>query len=265
MKAMIFAAGLGTRLRPLTDTLPKALVPLCGKPLLYHVARRLISAGFDDIVINVHHFADKIEDYLKSENNFGVRMSVSDERDLLRDTGGGLMHARKYLETPGRGFLVHNVDIISDADLGAFVADSRPEALATLLVSDRKTSRYLLFNDDMRLVGWTNVSTGEVRTPFPGLDVRSCRHLAFSGIHYVSAGIFSEIDRMNSESEASGKGRAFGDCFPIMDFYIRAAAACPIYGKEMKGLHIADVGTVQSLHEIESVLKPARPDCPGAV
>ena len=160
---------------------------------------------------------------------------------------------------------MHNVDIISDADLGAFVAGCRPDALATLLVSDRKTSRYLLFNDDMRLVGWTNVSTGEVRTPFPGLDVRSCRHLAFSGIHYVSSDIFRQIDRMNSESETSGKGRAFGECFPIMDFYLRAAAACPIYGREIKGLHIADVGKVLSLHEIESVLKTGRTDCPGAV
>ena len=111
---MIFAAGLGTRLKPLTDTMPKALVPVGGAPLLFHVVEKLKRAGFDDIVINVHHFADSIIDYVKGMDNFGIKVSISDERDLLRETGGGIRHARPYLD--GSPFLVHNTDILSDLD-----------------------------------------------------------------------------------------------------------------------------------------------------
>ncbi|MBO8444769.1 MAG: NTP transferase domain-containing protein [Bacteroidetes bacterium] len=278
MKAMIFAAGLGTRLKPLTDTMPKALVPVCGKPLLYHVLNRLAEAGFDDIVVNVHHFADKIEEYLASHGNFGLRISISDERDLLRETGGGIRHARRFLEdcpvpsadcrsgnedrplpsgtsdlpsgTSDRCFLVHNVDIISDLDLRWFVAQSRPDALATLLVSERKTNRYLLFDKGMRLAGWTNVTTGEVRSPYPDLDVQSCRRLAFSGIHFISDRIFSVMDEEDSLAEESGQP-PFGERFPIMDFYLRTAARYPIYGVEAKNLHLADVGKMQTLHDAE--------------
>lgn len=245
---MIFAAGLGTRLRPLTDTMPKALVPLCGKPLIYHVMKKLVSAGFDDIVVNVHHFADKIEDYLESVHGLGARVGISDERDMLRETGGGIMHARKFLEIPAGGFLVHNVDIISDLDLAGFVSKCRSEALATLLVSDRKTSRYLLFNSQMRLVGWTDIATGEVRTPYPDLDVDGCRRLAFSGIHYMSTGVFKAME----DIMLNDKGTC-PECFPIMDFYLKAADAYPIYGLEAEGLHLVDVGKMQSLHEAETM------------
>lgn len=283
MKAMIFAAGLGTRLKPLTDTMPKALVPVCGKPLLYHVAKKLVAAGFDDIVVNVHHFADMIEKYLcsagfREEFGRGVSFSISDERDLLRETGGGIRHARRFLEgcpvpsaacrsgnevrplpsgtsdlpsvASDRCFLVHNVDIISDLDLRWFVAQSRPDALATLLVSERKTSRYLLFDKGMRLAGWTNVTTGEVRSPYPDLDVQSCRRLAFSGIHFISDRIFSVMDEEDSLAEESGQP-PFGERFPIMDFYLRTAARYPIYGVEAKNLHLADVGKMQTLHDAE--------------
>ena len=157
--AMIFAAGLGTRLRPLTDRMPKALVRIGDRPLLRIVLDRLVSFGYDHIVVNVHHFASMIEEYLASVSVPGVTVSISDETDLLRDTGGGILHAERFLGD-GR-FLVHNVDIISDLDLGWLDANVRHDAIATLAVSDRKTSRYLLFDDDMRLVGWTNVS------PFP--------------------------------------------------------------------------------------------------
>lgn len=248
MKAMIFAAGLGTRLKPLTDSMPKALVPLCGKPLIYHVMRKLVSSGFGEIVVNVHHFADMIEDYLESVHGLGAEVSISDERDMLRETGGGIMHARNLLETPPGGFLVHNVDIISDLDLRGFVSLCRPDALATLLVSDRETSRYLLFDSQMRLVGWTNISTGEVRTPYPDLDVEACRRLAFSGIHYMSTGIFCAMEDILGD----GSG-VCPECFPIMDFYLKAAAAYPIYGIEAKGLHLVDVGKMQSLHEAETL------------
>ena len=128
MKAMVFAAGLGTRLKPITDTMPKALVPVGGKPLLYHVVTKLKAAGFDDIVINVHHFADSIIDYVHGQDDFGIKVSFSEERDLLRETGGGIRHARPLLE--GGSFLVHNVDILSDLDLEWFLSQARPGALS---------------------------------------------------------------------------------------------------------------------------------------
>ena len=273
---MIFAAGLGTRLKPLTDRIPKALVEVGGVPLVALVIGRLKSFGYDDIVVNVHHFADMVEEYLcsagfREEFGPGVSFSISDERDQLRETGGGIRHARRFLEgcpvpsaacrsgnevrplpsvASDRCFLVHNVDIISDLDLRWFVAQSRPDALATLLVSERKTSRYLLFDKGMRLAGWTNVTTGEVRSPYPDLDVQSCRRLAFSGIHFISDRIFSVMDEEDSLAEESGQP-PFGERFPIMDFYLRTAARYPIYGVEAKNLHLADVGKMQTLHDAE--------------
>ena len=171
MKAMIFAAGLGTRLKPLTDTLPKALVPVCGKPLIEHVCRKLHAAGIDGAVVNVHHFADKVEEWLDGQGWICTESSclsegkmpvqVSDERKMLLETGGAVLHARKYLEGCG-SFLIHNVDILSDLDLEWFASQVRPDALATLLVSSRKSSRQLLFDPEtMALVGWHNLQTGQ--------------------------------------------------------------------------------------------------------
>ena len=260
MKAMVFAAGLGTRLKPITDSIPKALVPVCGEPLLYHVLCKLRDAGYDDIVVNVHHFAGQIKDYLAT-HDFGVTISVSDESDLLRDTGGGIKHARRLLE-PGRGrdpeglspnlsprralpltaksepFLVHNVDILSDLDLRWFRDQWRQGALATLLVSERKTQRYLLFDDDMRLVGWTNIATGEVRTPYNDLDPSRCRRYAFAGIHNISPKIFDVFD-------ADG----WPERFSIMDFYLGVCALYPIYGVVPEQLTIVDVGKIESLSD----------------
>ena len=232
--AMIFAAGLGTRLRPITDNMPKALVKIGARPLLRIVMERLAHFGYDHIVVNVHHFAGQIEDYLSSVDIPGVRVSISDERDMLRDTGGGILHAEPLLGD-GR-FLVHNVDIISDLDLNWLDASVRPGALATLAVSDRKTSRYLLFDDDMRLAGWTNVSTGEVRTPYPGLDVNACRKYAFSGIHILSHDIFSIF-----------RETGFRDKFSIIDFYLAVAASYPVYGAVPDSLTLVDVGKPESL------------------
>ena len=152
---MIFAAGLGTRLKPITDTLPKALVPVCGKPLLEHVCRKLADAGISEAVVNVHHFADKVEDWMAGQDwictgqtdchSRDMLIEVSDERSRLLETGGAVLHARRYLEGCG-SFLIHNVDILSNLDIRWFASQVRTDALATLLVSHRKSSRQLLFD-----------------------------------------------------------------------------------------------------------------------
>ena len=242
MQAMVFAAGLGTRLKPLTDTMPKALVPVCGKPLLYHVLCRLRDAGYDDIVVNIHHFAGQIKDYLEA-NDFGVRIRVSDESDLLRETGGGILFARRFLERPdGEPFLVHNVDIVSNLDLAWFREQWRPGALATLLVSERRTQRYLLFDDDMRLVGWTNIATGEVRSPYLDLDPEKYRKFAFAGIHNISPSVFGVFDFCGCTER-----------FPIMDFYLQVCASHPIYGAVAPNLTLVDVGKIETLAEAERI------------
>ena len=236
MKALIFAAGLGTRLKPYTDTMPKALVPVGGKPLLYHVAMKLKAAGFDELVINVHHFPDSIIGYVHDEKDFGMKVSFSDERDFLRETGGGILYARKMLE--GAPFLVHNVDILSDLDIGWFISQAEPDAVANILVSDRETQRYLLFDESMRMVGWTNVATGEVRTPFGGLDPGKCRRFAFSGVHLISDRIFTIFD----EDGWEGK-------FSIMDFYIKECSKRIIHGILPESLKLMDVGKVETLKD----------------
>jgi len=260
MKAMIFAAGLGTRLKPITDTLPKALVPVCGEPLLKLVLKRLAAAGFDEFVVNVHHFSDKIISYLQENEGFHLDISISDESDRLLETGGGILHARELLLSgePADGrFLVHNVDILSDLDVRAFMDAWRPGALAALLVSERRTQRYLLFDDDMRLVGWTNIATGEVRSPYPGLDPSKYTMLAFSGIHQISNSVF---DIMEDEG--------MGERFPIMDFYLRVCGRYPIYGIKPASLEMVDVGKLDTLAVAEDFIRRrvqrSFPACPEA-
>ncbi len=191
MKAMVFAAGLGTRLRPLTDDRPKALVEVDGVPVLQRVIMNLIRFGFDDVVINVHHFADKIERFLERNDNFGIDITVSDERQLLLDTGGGIAAASESL-AGDEPFLVHNVDILTDLDLGKlYRSHCESGADATLLTSDRATSRYLLFDRENRMKGWTNVSTGEVLPS--GLDVEGLVKRAFGGIHVISPSMLKPL------------------------------------------------------------------------
>jgi NDP-sugar pyrophosphorylase family protein len=174
MKAMILAAGLGTRLRPLTDTRPKALVELAGRTLLEITLARLREFGVSDVIINVHHLADMIADYLKTHDNFGMRIEISRE-DVLLDTGGGLKKAAWFFKGSDEPFILHNVDVISTIDLRRMVEfHVKGKALATLAVKDRPTSRYLLFNDDLQLCG---------RSTMPNPKMKS---LAFSGIHVIS-------------------------------------------------------------------------------
>ncbi len=233
MKALVFAAGLGTRLKPLTDTMPKALVPVNGVPLLRQVVEKLVAAGYDEIVINVHHFADMIRDFVATHDSFGVRITFSDETDLLRETGGGIRHAAPLLEGE-EPFLVHNVDILSNLDLAWFRAQHRPGDLSTILVSDRPTQRYFLFDEDGLLVGWTNLATGEVRSPWPGIDPDRCTRLAFSGIHYISPAIFPLM-------------HDWPEKFSIVDFYLAVCRTHAVRAAVMPGLVLHDVGKLSEL------------------
>lgn len=234
MKAFIFAAGMGTRLKPLTDTMPKALVPVVGekvsrdgngKPMIDVVMEKLRDEGFEKFVVNVHHFAEQIIEHFKA----GENVEISDERDLLRDTGGAIRHAFNRGIDLGERFLVHNVDIASNVDLRKMADAVKEDALATLLVSERETSRYLLFDDDMRLVGWTNVKTGEVKTPYKSLDVAKCRRMAFSGIHIIS-GIVGELMK------------EWPEVFSVVDFYLAVCNDYKIYGYTQEGVSVKDMG-----------------------
>lgn len=238
MKTMILAAGLGTRLKPLTDRMPKALVPVNGRPLLQILAEKLQSIGCKEAVINVHHFADMIEEWCKAHPT-GINIRFSDERAELLETGGALSHAKSLLS--GGRFLIHNVDILSNADLLAFYAHGEGQA-ATLMVSERRTQRYLLFDDDMRLAGWINEATGQVKSPYPDLDVNACKRLAFSGIHQMDPMLFPEME-------------GWPDRFSIIDFYLSVCDKYPIYGYVQPGLELLDVGKQYTLAEAEKFIQ----------
>lgn len=240
MQAMIFAAGLGTRLKPLTDTMPKALVCVAGRPLLEHTVMRLKAAGVERIVVNVHHFASQITDFLSASGNFVMDIRVSDETAALLDTGGGIKAAAPLFDVSSP-ILIHNVDILSNVDLSTFYADNAANA-ATLLVSSRKTSRYLLFDDDMRLVGWTNVATGEVRSPYPATVTSAARRYAFSGIHIFSPELFPLFD-------------GFPDKFGIIDFYLSVCDRVVIRGCVKDDLRLMDVGKLDTLAEAEAFVR----------
>ncbi len=195
MKAMILAAGLGTRLRPLTDDRPKALVTVAGRTLLEIALERLHIFGVNEVIVNVHHFGDMIVEYLKASGNFGMRIEVSRE-DVLLDTGGGLKKAAPFFldssANPHEPFIVHNVDVISTIDLGRMVRFHREQnALATLAVQDRETSRYLLFAGDGLLCGRQAGRDGKSELVRPTQHFRS---LAFCGIHVLSPRIFAGIE-----------------------------------------------------------------------
>ena len=239
MKALIFAAGLGTRLRPLTDQMPKALVPVAGVPLLQRVILKLKDAGFGDITINIHHRGQQIIDFLHAHQDFGLDIHISDERTLLLDTGGGILNARRFLDGD-EPFLVHNADILTDADLGALIdTHRRSGAEATLLVGQRTTSRYLLFDDDLRLHGWTNKKTGEVR---PAGLAGTYRELAFAGIHLLSPTVFRLMD------DPLWQGRPFS----IIDFYLHVCPHVQISGCPVRATHWFDTGTPETLARAEA-------------
>lgn len=217
---MIFAAGLGTRLYPITSTMPKAMVEVGGKPMLQLVIEKLKSAGVHKIVVNVHHFADIIIDFLKANDNFGAEIIVSDERTLLLDTGGGILAAR-HLFNADEPILIHNADILTDFDIAGMIKQHQEtSADATLLVSDRNTSRYLLLDDEGRMHGWTNTKTGEVKPV--KLEVDGLQTKAFGGVHIISPALFEKLEKFRNEIGC--------DVFSIMPFYISACSSAIIKG-----------------------------------
>jgi NDP-sugar pyrophosphorylase family protein len=260
MKAMIFAAGLGTRLKPLTDTMPKALAPVGGKPLLEHAIEKLKAAGFDEIIINVHHFAEQIIHFVEEKHRFGIHIEISDEREKLLDTGGGIKKAAPFFND-NKPFAVHNVDILSNIDLRklyeAHMQYNSPEAVqqpgqeraretevsrkphapaATLVCSERKTARYLLFDSNSKLKGWINEETGEVKSPFPHFDPRRYRKLAFAGIQILSPSIFQYM-------------AGFPDRFSIIELYLSICDKEDLTCYIPDNLQLMDVGKTDSLRE----------------
>ena len=252
MKAMIFAAGLGTRLKPLTDTLPKALVPLAGKTLLQWQIEKLKAAGIRDIVVNIHHFPDMIINYLKDNNNFGCNIQVSDERDMLLETGGGLRKAEEKFRSLGvqefrssnEGILICNVDILSNIDIPTLLQAYNPDEMGVVVVSERETQRYLLFNDENRLCGWTNIATGEVRGPIADSQSPIAnRQLAFSGMQVLSPRIFDCMDEVVKQK---------GEKFSLIDLYLSIAQKEILRAYIPENYRMMDVGKIDQISEAES-------------
>ncbi len=255
-QAMLLAAGLGTRLRPLTDTMPKALVPVAGHPLLYHVLQRLKAAGFQRVVVNVHHFGEQIIDYLAANNNFGIDIRVSDERGLLLDTGGGIRKAAPLFDT-GSPVFIHNVDILSNLDISAlYAAFERADNIdGALVVSERHSPRQLQFAPDTRqLLGWQNTQTGELRGPIAeqlrgtpeqqGATVVPSEvavPLAFAGIHLISPQLFPLM-------------ADYPNKFSIITFYLNICGTRNLIGYEQPHFRFMDAGKLDTLAEAEAFL-----------
>lgn len=238
------AAGLGTRLRPFTLEHPKALVPVAGIPMLLRVLTNLKSYGFDEVTVNIHHFGEQILDYLDGNTPAGMKINISDERSELLDTGGALLHAKDSLchtETP---VLVHNVDILCDADLSALydthIAMGND---ITLLVSNRKSSRRLIFGEDMMLRGWHHRDEDRYRP-----EGFSCREgdeeLAFSGIYVISPKAIAEMERLGF----SGK-------FSIIDFMLAAKETLTVRGVRVDDLQLIDIGKPETLRQAEMLYR----------
>jgi NDP-sugar pyrophosphorylase family protein len=239
MKAMIFAAGLGTRLKPYTETMPKALVPVAGVPMLEILINHLLKNGINEILINVHHFAGQVIRFLKQNNNFGANITISNEEDLLLDTGGGLKKASWFFKDQ-QPFLVQNVDVISDLNYKKMLDfHNSNKALATLAVSDRVTSRYFLLDDQMLVCGWENTKTGETR--MARADSQNLARFAFSGIHIIDPAIFNLI---NNEGK-----------FSIVDTYLELASSNKITGFAHNPENWVDMGKPDELQKAESILK----------
>ena len=251
MKALVFAAGLGTRLRPITDHMPKALVPVAGVPMLERVIMKLASQGCDSFVVNVHHFGEQIIDYLQVNNGFGCNVRISDERGQLLETGGGLLYAFDNGNIQTEPVLVCNVDILSNINLVDLIAAhvNSPKLLATVVVSERETQRYLLFDRNGELCGWTNKNTGEVKPEVlrdNASEIDNLKMLAFSGMQIVEPSFFAELQQTRAEK---------GEKFSLIDTYLsivsRQAGVIRAYVPQQ--YKMMDVGKIDQLGEAERI------------
>lgn len=240
MKAMILAAGLGTRLRPWTLEHPKALVPVGGVPMLERVIFRLKGEGFNEIIINVHHFSNQIIDFVRSRD-FGVDIKISDESESLLDTGGGLVKASRYFTN--EPVLIHNVDILSNADLRGLMASHVNSKMAcSLLVSERMSSRKLIFDSDLILKGWHHIEKEEYK-PLGLSFEASDKEYSFSGIYVASPQMCNEM-----------KGMFGNDGFPIMDYFLSPDRKETIRGVVASELRLLDIGKPDTLNDAQSWL-----------
>ncbi|HET6557411.1 MAG TPA: nucleotidyltransferase family protein [Prolixibacteraceae bacterium] len=240
LKALIFAAGLGTRLMEHTSNKPKALVQLAGKPLLQHAIERLASHGITDITVNVYHFADQVISFLESHPFPGVQVLISDEREALLDTGGGLKKAASFL-SGNESILLYNVDVISNLDLKMLEeAHLLSGALVTVVVRQRETSRYMMFDPSMQLAGWKNFSNGETKISRPDTFDKALP-FAFSGIQIIRPELFTLITEQ-------GK-------FPIMDLYLRLAQTEKIQGYLDHSTIWMDLGKPDQLIKAEEMMR----------
>jgi len=237
---MIFAAGLGTRLKPFTQNKPKALAQVAGIPLLEIVIRNLQKFGINEFVINVHHFAAQITDFLRENNNFGSKVYISDETDLLLDTGGGFVKAKPFFSNH-RAVLIHNVDILSDTNINDLLAyHFKNEALVTLAMRKRKTSRYLVFDADNQLCEWRNEKTGQIKVA-RNYNANNCNMLAYSGIQVIDTEIFNHITETG--------------VFSIFDMHLRLATTHKIIAWEHNNPLWLDLGTPENLAQAELFVK----------
>lgn len=237
MKAMIFAAGMGKRLGSITQSIPKALVDINGKTVLHRAVEKCSLAGFDDIIINVHHFADQVEEEVQKLNKAGFSVSVSDERDGLLENGGGLYKARDFFDN--NPFLLYNVDIISDLDLSAlYRLHLQKKGLATLAVRHRPDKKFLLVDDQGQLRGWRNIATKEQRPA--GLDDRGLSEIAFSSMHIAEPEIFEYMR---------------DGVYSLIDLYLELVTQHNIFTLKHDEGYWVDVGTPDSLEYVRELLK----------
>ena len=254
---MIFAAGLGTRLKPLTDKMPKALVPLGGKSLLQWQVEKLLEAGIDDIIVNVHHFPDMIIDAIRESKGWGAHIEVSDERECLLETGGGLRKVKnEKLKMKNEPILACNADILSNIDIRALVEKYAQTGVSQLVVSERETQRYLLFDEKNRLRGWTNVATGEVRPECLSAKLGGLRKLAFSGMQILAPDV---LDRLREMPQ---------DKFSLIDFYLHLCTNCQLSTVNCqlstlqayvpKDYRMMDVGKIDQIEAAEAFAESLR-------
>ena len=239
MKAMILAAGFGTRLKPFTDKHPKALAVVNGKTILQRNIEYLASFGIQEIIVNVHHFASQIFELIKANNGFGSTISFSDERDEVLETGGGIKKAAWFFKEKNEPFIIMNVDVLTDMNLKKMIDQHKKEMpLATLAVSSRNTSRYFLFDELDHLIGWKNEKTGEQRM---SRETNKYWQKAFSGIHVISPEIFSLM-------KMEGK-------FSMVDVYLELAKTRDITAFDHSNSKFIDVGKPQSILKAEGIFK----------